>query len=304
VFASKGVTLIARVSLRKVADLPREGAALISDGQTSALPEYERPPVVEVVFATAIDPVPLSVVDLARFGLEQFGERFPIQQDQPPLQMATESFTDVVQRLAPTLALLEGTPPIRLWFQSEDRTRLVQLQRDLIAYNWQRASGEGPYPRYETIEPSFLEVWDKFAEFLEEHSDRPLKARQCELTYINHILAGDLWQHPGQLDKVIRLVGNTGSFLSEPEDGQFTFRYRLRHEERDVGRLYVQAAPALTRADRSPVIQLQLVARGAPLGEGRQGVREFFRLAHQWVVNGFAAVTTDEAQNILWGRTR
>ncbi len=100
----------------------------------SMLPEYERPPVVEVIFAVAFQPLPLSVVDIGRFGQDHLGDEFPLHQDQPPTQMPSESFDDSFQNLVPTLALLSGAPPIRLWFQSQDRTRLVRLQRDWLAY--------------------------------------------------------------------------------------------------------------------------------------------------------------------------
>jgi uncharacterized protein (TIGR04255 family) len=268
----------------------------------SALPDYAQPPVVEVVFAVALGPLPLSVVDLARFGLERLGDAFPLRSEQPPMQMAVETFDRTVQMVMPTLALLTGPPPVRLWFQSEDKTRLVQVQRDWLACNWQGASTGAPYPRYESNETFFCETWDGLSQFVEELGHGPVSPNQCELTYINHIVPGELWARHGQMGNVLRLAGEAGSFLPEPEDGQVVFRYRIPYEGRDVGRLYVQATPALRPEDLSPVIQLQIVARGAPLGAGRNGMVAFFRLAHEWIVNGFAAVTTDAAQRSLWER--
>lgn len=269
---------------------------------SSPLPDYTKPPVAEVVFAVSLRPLQLSVVDLARFGWERLSDGFPVRQEQVPMQMATESFDGTVQNLAPTLALLSGVPPVRLWFQSEDKTQLVQIQRDWLAFNWQRAADDAPYPRYGVIESRFLETWDSFSEFVGEIDHGPVQAIQCELSYINHISPDGLWEHYGQLRKVVRIAGTAGSFLPEPEDGQVVSRYRIPHEGRDIGRLYVQALSALRAADRSPMIQLNMIARGEPLGDGRQGIVEFFRLAHEWIVNGFAAVTTDEAQETLWGR--
>jgi uncharacterized protein (TIGR04255 family) len=271
---------------------------------SSTPPDYAKPPVVEVVFAVAVGPLPLSVIDLARFGLERLGHDFPISSDQPPVQMAVETFDPAVQMVVPTLALLTGPPPVRLWFQSEDRTRLVQLQRDWLACNWQGASTGVAYPRYESNEAFFCQTWDSLSQFVQELGHLPIAPSQCELTYINHIVPGELWERHGEISKVIRLAGEAGSFLEEPEDGQLAFRYRINLEGRHVGRLYVQANPALRAEDRSPVIQLQIVARGAPLRDGRDGMVAFFRLAHAWIVNGFAAVTTDEAQNSLWERMR
>ena len=99
----------------------------------STLPDYVRPPVVEVVFAASLRPLPISLVDLARFGWERLGDSFPIRQEQPPMPVAIETFDDATRNLAPTLALLTGVPPVRLWFQSEDKTRLVQChKRDIV----------------------------------------------------------------------------------------------------------------------------------------------------------------------------
>ena len=268
------------------------------------LPDYRKPPVVEVIFAVAVAPLAIPVVDLARFGLERLGEEFPIHQDQPPARMPTESFEDAAATIMPALSLLTGAPPIRLWFQSEDKSKLVQLQRDWLAYNWQGSSGDSQYPRYDPIENRFLQVWDSFSDFLANLSGETLTAHQCELSYINHITPDGLWERLGQLNKVLRLVDVAGNFLPEPEDGQIAFRYRIRQGDRNAGRLYIQAAPGQRQTDRSPVIQLTLTARGEPIGQGRGGMVDFFRLAHEWIVNGFAAVTTETAQRGLWERIR
>jgi uncharacterized protein (TIGR04255 family) len=269
-----------------------------------ALPDYGKPPIVEVVFAVALRPMSLSLVDLARFGWERLGDSYPARQEQSPQPVATESFDAGSQNLVPTLSLLTGAPPVRLWFGSEDKTRLVQLQRDWMAYNWQGTSTEGPYPKYETIERSFLSIFDSFADYVAQL--RPaapdVAPHQCELSYINHVFPGRTWERHGQLNKVIRLAGKAGSFLPEPEDGQLMFRYRIPHEGKDIGRLYVQVLPG--RRDQSQVIQLNITARGAPLSPDREGMVSFFRLAHEWVVRGFAAVTTDAAQKMLWERIR
>jgi uncharacterized protein (TIGR04255 family) len=268
------------------------------------LPDYANPPIAEVIFAVAVTPLPISVVDLARFGLERLADQFPVHQDQPPALMAVESFDDPLPNLAPALALLTGAPPIRLWFQSEDRTRLVQLQRDWLAYNWQGASGDRPYPRYGYIEGRFLETLDAFAEFARDVTSQELVVHQCELSYVNYILPSDLWQRHGQASEVIRLVGASGEFLPEPEDAQIAFRYRIVRNGQSLGRLYVQATPGQRPTDRQPAIQLNVTARGEPTEPSREGMLDFFRLAHEWIVEGFSAVTTDRAQTLMWGRTK
>ena len=270
---------------------------------SASLPDYEKPPVVEVVFAIKTASLPLTVVDLAKFGLDYLQE-YPNKQEQPPTAMAVESFSPEEQNIAPSLALLSGVPPIRLWFQSSDRTKLVQLQRDWFAYNWQGASSETPYPRYDNIEERFFQTWDNWTAFAKSLGFTDIPVTQCELTYINHIVPGSVWESQGQLAKVLRIAGSADGFLAEPEDGQVMFRYRITDAGRDAGRLYVQATPGIRPTDRSPLIQLILTARGAPAPNNRDGMLHFFRLAHTWIVNGFASVTTEEAQEQLWERKR
>jgi uncharacterized protein (TIGR04255 family) len=257
-----------------------------------------------MIFAVAVVPLTVSVVDLAQFGLDELGDDFPIHQDQPPARMAIETFDDTVKDLVPTLALLTGAPPVRLWFQSQDQTRLVQLQRDWLAYNWQVGSLGSAYPHYHSIEDQFIQTWDRLSTFVAQRNNEQLTPQHCELSYINHITPNGIWERLGEIDKVLRLVGRPGEFLPEPEDGQFSFRYRISHEGADVGRLYVSAIPGRRQDDGRPVIQLTLTARGGPLTPDRDGMLGFFRLAHEWMVNSFAAVTTDQIQSARWGRIR
>ncbi len=266
-------------------------------------PDYQNPPVAEVVFAVAMRPLPLSVVDLAQFGLERLSPDFTGQNEQPPMHMPTESFDGDVPALGPSIQMLSGPVPTRLLFQSNDDTRLVQIQRDWFACNWRGASPGVSYPRYDAIEDFFLTTWDSLGEFvLKRGVSDQVVVHQCELSYINHIDPGVIWERPGQIHKLIRLTGEAGSFLPEPEDGQFVFRYRMTREGKFVGRLIVNAIPGIRRTDQKSVIQLSLTARGIPIGNGREGVALFFRLAHEWIVKGFAAVTTEEAQDQLWRR--
>jgi len=270
---------------------------------SKALPDFAEPPVVEVVFAVAVDPLPVSVIDLSEFAISAFGDEFPDRQEQPPIHMPRERFDPPLPGMGSALALLSGQPPMRLWLRTADATRLVQLQRDWLACNWQKGAGPEPYPRYDAIEAFFLDTWTK-TEALARARGGVLVVQQCELSYVNQILPGETWDRHGQMARVIQLASDARAPLPEAEDGQLAFRYRIEHEGRPVGRLYVTATTGFRPLDMTPTIQLTLSARGAPLSADREGMLGFFRLAHRWIVHGFAAVTTDEAQDTLWGRIR
>lgn len=68
------------------------------------------------------------------------------------------------------------------------------------------------------------------------------------------------------------------------------------------GRLQVSAQPRRRLVDDSPIIQLELTARGIPLGEDLDGVLRCFEFGHALIVRGFAAITTPEMHRI-WERT-
>lgn len=59
--------------------------------------------------------------------------------------------------------------------------------------------------------------------------------------------------------------------------------------------------PRFLVQDDRPLLLLQLTARGAPIGEGLEGAREFFDLGREWIVKGFVDVTSPEMHG-KWGR--
>jgi hypothetical protein len=71
---------------------------------------------------------------------------------------------------------------------------------------------------------------------------------------------------------------------------------------KSVGRLHVAIQPALKKADNSPILTMNLTARGAPLGEGVEGAFQFLELGRRWIVKGFVDLTTPDMWR-AWERT-
>jgi hypothetical protein len=92
------------------------------------------------------------------------------------------------------------------------------------------------------------------------------------------------------------------SFLPEAEDGAIRLRFVIRDRGvTPIGRLHVALQPGWKKADNSPILLMNLTARGAPLGEGISGAFDFFDLGHEWIVKGFADLTTAEMHR-AWER--
>ena len=69
-----------------------------------------------------------------------------------------------------------------------------------------------------------------------------------------------------------------------------------------LGRLHVVEEPRIKLEDGSPLIRLTLTARGAPTKKDFGGVMAFFDIGREFIVRGFASITTAQMHRI-WGRT-
>ncbi|MGA3029623.1 MAG: TIGR04255 family protein [Candidatus Limnocylindrales bacterium] len=278
------------------------------DGASSAqtgvdpLPDYESPPVVEVVLAVGFRPLPgLRLIQLAQLWESEFRSSFPTVEEQPPVAVQMERLDD--QREGPSLRFdLMQTPPLpRLWLLSETGTQLVQVQNDWFARNWRKMAPVADYPRYPNLKEPFSVDFGKLAEFLRRNDLGEILPTQCELTYINHIPV-----MPGQAEQLADILSivatpKPGGFLPIAESIRVASQYVVRLQEEPVGRLHIAAEPAFRRSDSSPIVVLTLTARGRPLGVGLDGVLAFLDLGHEWIVRAFDSVTTSKMHRI-WGR--
>ena len=264
----------------------------------SELPSYGRPPVTEVVLAVAFADVPaLTIAHLGHFWFTELRSEFSEIEEQPPYEPPIESMG------APSPPVLSfqfmgGPPSPRLWAKASDGTRLIQLQRSWMAFNWRDApASTQPYPRWSRVEEEFLRYFRQLCVFCEREGLSVPVPIQCEVTYINSIRSGAHWADHGDLHKVLSLVPPPHGFLDRPETSQVAAAFRIRDSEgKERGRLHVTAQPAFDVADNSPALVLTLAARGAPFSPTEDGLLSFLRLGHQWVVEGFTSVTTESMQ--------
>jgi uncharacterized protein (TIGR04255 family) len=229
----------------------------------------------------------------------------PEIEEHPTLAPAFENFGPPS---APNVSIVvEEKPPIpRVWFLNPDKTELVQIQKDRFIHNWRKVSGAEPYPRYESIREKFEQEVATLALFLQEEELGPLKINQCEVTYVNHIEPGTLWQRHGQVAIVLKQWSDRGSegFLPELEDLGLGVRYVMQHEGKPVGRLHVAFQSAWKTKENSPLFTLNLTARGKPLTDNLTGAFRFFDLGRSWIVRAFVALTAEGIQQKAWERTK
>ena len=165
--------------------------------------------------------------------------------------------------------------------------------------------GIEPYPHFEPIRDRFRQEVTTFEQFLKDEGLGTLVVNQCEVTYVNHIEPSGVWERHGQIERVLTNLAALpeGSFLPEAEDGSVRLRFVIPGEVGNpAGRLHVVSQPAWKKADNTPILSLNVTARGEPLGEGIDGAFAFFELGRRWIVKGFADLTTPEMHR-AWERT-
>ncbi len=266
------------------------------------LPEFAKPPVVEVACSIQFDPIDGLHAGLLGLLWEEYRSRYPRVEEQAPLHPTREEFTVAPPRMGIRMA---GTFPMpRLWFLTEDGQRLVQVQRDHFIVNWRKLDTGAAYPHYPFLRAMLIEEIDVFQQFLADEKLAPIRAVQTELTYVNHIEARESDGSRKSLSRIVRIwADNAVGKLPDFEEAAVQAHYIMRDGEKPVGRLHVTIEPQRYVKDNAPLYALTLVARGAPSTSDVDGAIAFLDRGHETIVEGFTAITTDEMHK-TWERQR
>lgn len=270
------------------------------------LPEFSDPPLHEVAISVQFEPLEKLVVPEIGLLWQHYGGRFAHVEQHPTVEPAIERF-GIKTRVAapPSVRWMEVLPLPRIWFLNEAKSELLQIQQDRFSRNWRKVSAEDRYPRYDDhIRPKFIEDLNDFCGFLERNNIGKVAPNQCEVTYVNHIRACDIWRLHSELDKVFTCwsgdyvpAGNT-----EIEDTRFQIKHLIKTADGEpVGRLHIVADPAYLGVEDEPIFVLNITARGRPLSEEIQGIIDFVDLGRECIVRAFANLTRP-AMHEVWGR--
>ncbi|MGH7924592.1 MAG: TIGR04255 family protein [Candidatus Binatus sp.] len=275
-------------------------------GNGSPLPEFSRPPLVEVALSVQFEPIALHA---AHFGLfwQRIRSRFPKTSEQPPLPPVIERF-GVMPLLQQQVQFGMGMLLPRCWFTNDEDSELLQLQSDRLILNWRKLGNESiEYPRYRKLRVELEQEYSLLGSFLKDERLGELRPTQCELTYVNQIVLPRPATPSGSLNPLSVFSAwqpLIDSFLPEPETAGTTLSFVMPGpNSAPAGRLYFTSGSSVRISDNNPMIQFQVICRGAPDGPGAEAVFRFMDIAHDWAVRGFASITSKEMQT-KWGRVR
>ncbi len=259
------------------------------------LVSFRAPPVEEVALAAQFaDPV-LSFEQLAQLD-ERLRSDFSIKQLHPELPRMTLQDVGLQFHLDPPASMP------RIWWLASDGHYLVQAQGDRVALNWRRLGKPTTYPRY----PSLRQQFENILSFVTDIVKADAQVDVCEVTYVNELSREDLEDAPA-LASFLTTVGRpqAAGFLPQAQEERWEARWNVpRTQDGFLGRLDVKAEPALNPRTERQVYLLTMTCRiGGPSQLPASSVVTPLDIAHEWIVRGFADLTTSEMHE-RWGRTR
>jgi uncharacterized protein (TIGR04255 family) len=134
------------------------------DISMSPIVKFDKAPLSEVVCGVEFNAPDFSSI---HFGLywQTIRDRFPTPPlDKPPIG---------------GIEIMASVPRLRrVWFESSDRKRFVQLQTDRFHYNWKGRSKEDEYPHFDVLYPCFKQEWDTFQQWWLELDKVPLQLKR------------------------------------------------------------------------------------------------------------------------------
>jgi uncharacterized protein (TIGR04255 family) len=196
--------------------------------------------------------------------------------------------------------------PLRAAFSDKAKSQLVQVQQSFFLRNWRKVRGDQPYAHYSELKPLFLADWYRFNDFLDNLGLAAPAVYRCEVTYINHLVRGEIWNSYNDLAALFKPIAERASiagtgreygFLPEAATVNLVAGYNLAQL---AVSLQIQAQSAVTQPEGTEVIQLTVTAQSKP-DAGKQGLTSALDRCHDAVVLGFDDATTSKAHKI-WGK--
>ena len=170
--------------------------------------------------------------------------------------------------------------------------QLLQVQQTRFHYNWKRR--DQSYPSFHGVLTEFDKQFTRFRNFLAASGQGELCPNQWELTYVDSIPRGELWQTvadwyrvlPGLLSGPPPIDG----VCPENASGEWNFEITPRR-----GRLHVTVRRARIAETSEAVLLVQTTARG-PIGrDANEDLAAGLALGHAVAVRTFLQITSAEA---------
>jgi uncharacterized protein (TIGR04255 family) len=171
-------------------------ATMLPSGMTTRpadLPDYEPPPVAEVVLGVQFNGLEHFLSTHLGLVWDVFKHEFPIAEEHPYFPPQFETFGTSAAFVVPgvNFQIISRPEMARVHFVDRDRRQLLQVQRDRFIHNWQKVGEGADYPRFERMIDTFENGFRKFIAVIDREGLGPVIPNQCEVSYYNQIPVPD-----------------------------------------------------------------------------------------------------------------
>jgi uncharacterized protein (TIGR04255 family) len=183
----------------------------------------------------------------------------------------------------------------RVWFESEDKQKLIQLQSNRFHYNWRQQERSKQYPHFHEIYPEFFKQWTAFQAWWSNSGETPLQPIRYELSYLNQIDASFGWNNARDYQKIFSWFNPTPSNLAlTPNVFNANFDFLMPHTQ---GNLVITISQGIRPNDNASVVLLSLTASTT---DPTIDITKWFDIAHQSTVEAFLDLINSEIK-MEWG---
>lgn len=249
---------------------------------------FDRPPINEVVLGRTFLHRPDFHIPYYGLFWDRIRSEFPKVEQASPIVDPQDLGGDPFASFMP-----------RVWFLSEDKSQMVQIQQGRLYFNWRKVTGSEEYIRFEAVKQSFDRAWRALSDLVGEMSGTPLQGTRGELTYVNFL------ELDKKTDLEIAEVGlrdfawdRNSRFLPPPRSLIRNLTFPIPN---DGGELAVVLQSAKNNATGGDAIKLELSAKGPAADDAKFDA--WARSAHEFLVRGFVDLTTPIVHE-LWGLRR
>lgn len=271
---------------------------------TPIRPRFSNPPLIERAISVAFDP--LSSFSLGDYGLfwSDLLSEFPVSEALDPVGVEIEQFAEF-RPVQAGFQIVPASALPRAGFRNLESGELVQVQPNRFGFNWIKTGVGHQYPHSEVTLERFFDLLDRFKLFVERRNLGALSYVQCELTNVNVIPVADVGESFVDMATVVRMPPVELSCAELRLENQLIGAKHLLigDDGSPIGRVHSLGQPTLRVESDEQVYRLDIVARGAPLGTGIDGLRRFYDLAVS-AVNGVFLGSVTQAGRKFWGEHR
>jgi uncharacterized protein (TIGR04255 family) len=263
-----------------------------------SLPKFDNPPVVETAVSSQFARLAtFRTAHAGCFWLTNLSQEWRNIQETVRLDDQFERFGDERKWGQPGFRFFTSPEVQRTQISNPDGTRMIQLQDSRFIYNWKKT--ENKYPSFAKTKSEFSRYYLEFKQFVEKLELGKIEENQWEVTYINHLPKGDLWNTPQEWVKIFPWLAFPPIIHAEPEYLVCEWASKIGDNR---GRLHANLSFARINSEGPESLILSLIARGAVSSEGITSVEEGFQIGHEVIVRSFAEMTSEFAHK-RWERT-